>query len=257
MELKQKIRKGWNISAEGYSRVIEQDFKSERKNAWLDIILDNAPIRDDLKILDAGCGPGFFSIILSEAGLDVTGIDISPEMIKEALNYAEACETDPRFYVMDSQHPDLPHESFDMIVSRNLVWSLTEPEEAYKNWFRLLRPGGKILVFDGDYLIDLREPEAKEEVKYNYDQYAKEYRKKYGRDPECSFAKDTYDIARGWRTHLPLAGEKRPDWDIEVCKKTGYVDVRSEWVNEKIYVNEEDIYLNRNNQYFLISAQKP
>lgn len=100
----------------------------------------------------------FFSIILSEAGFDVTGIDISAEMIKEAIKYAEACEMTPCFFVMDIQDSDLPSESFDHIVSRNVIWSLNEPEEAYKNCFRLLRQGGKLLVFDGDHLKDLREP---------------------------------------------------------------------------------------------------
>ena len=132
MDLKKKILHGWNISAEGFSDLIQDDLVPERKLPWLDTILENAPQKDDLKILDVGCGPGFFSIILSEAGFDVTGIDLSAKMIIEAEKNADSMETDPCFKVMDTQEPDFEDNTFDMIVSRNVVWSLSEPAKAYK-----------------------------------------------------------------------------------------------------------------------------
>lgn len=255
MDLKKRIIHGWNISAAGFSDLIMDDLVPERKNPWLDTILDNAPQKDDLKILDVGCGPGFFSIILSEAGFDVTGIDLSANMIKEAEKNAEAMETDPSFKVMDTQDPDFPDATFDLIVSRNVVWSLSEPEKAYKNWFRLLTPGGKLLVFDGDHLKDLRDPTGKE--RYAHESFAEEYRELYGKEPKCSFSKENYEEARGWRTELPLAKEKRPEWDLDACKKAGFKDVALYWVTDKVFADEREVYLHRNNPYFLVSAQKP
>lgn len=253
MDLKQRIRHGWDISAEGYSELIQDDLWPEKKFPWLDTILEHAPQKDDMKILDAGCGPGFFSIILSEAGFDVTGIDLSVEMIKQAEGNAEAMETDPAFLVMDIEAPDFKENTFDLIVSRNVVWSLEDPEKAYENWLRILKPGGKVLVFDGDYLKDLRDPEN---GRNEYDTYFAEYRRIYGKDPKCSFAKDEYDEARGWRTELPLAKEKRPDWDVDICKKLGYGNVKMEWVNEKVFTDEKEILVHKNHPYFLVIGEK-
>ena len=254
MELKKRIRHGWDISARGYSDLIQDDFYDERKYSWLDTILENSPQKDDMKILDTGCGPGFFSIILSEAGFDVTGIDLSSQMIIEAEKNAEAMETDAIFKVMDIQHPDFEDDTFDLIVSRNVVWSLSEPESAYKNWFRILKPGGRLLVFDGDHLKDLREPEG--ESGNPHDIYIDEYKKLYGKEPKCSYSKEDYEEARGWRRDLPLADKKRPEWDEGLCKSIGFVNVKTEWVNEKVFTDKKDIYLHRNIPYFLLRADK-
>ena len=254
MNLKEKILHGWDISAEGFSDLIMDELVPERKLPWLDTILENAPTKDNLKVLDVGCGPGFFSIILSEAGFDVTGIDLSAQMIKEAEKNADAMETDPCFKVMDTQDPDFDDNTFDLIVSRNVVWSLSEPENAYKNWYRILAPGGKGLVFDGDHLKDLRDPTGK--MKYQHYSYSEEYKKLYGKEPKCSFSMDNYEEARGWRKELPLAGEKRPEWDMEMCRKAGYKNVNVQWVTDKVFSDEKDIYLHRNNPYFLVTAEK-
>lgn len=254
MELKKRIRNGWDISAEGFSDLIKDDLSDKRKYSWLETILENAPQKEDLKILDTGCGPGFFSIILSEAGFDVTGIDLSAKMIKEAEKNAEAMETDPVFKVMDIQEPDLEDGMFDLIVSRNVVWSLSEPEKAYRNWLRILKPGGRLLVFDGDHLKDLREPDKGRS--YSIDSYTEEYKKLYGKEPKCSYAKGDFEEARGWRRDLPLADKERPEWDIGYCKDIGFINVESEWVNEKVFTDKKDIYLHRNNPYFLLKAEK-
>ena len=61
-----------------------------------------------LRILDIGCGAGFFSIILSEMGHTVHGIDITPNMIDEANQLAESLNSDATFSVMDAEHHNLP-----------------------------------------------------------------------------------------------------------------------------------------------------
>ncbi|NMA82839.1 MAG: class I SAM-dependent methyltransferase [Epulopiscium sp.] len=40
-----------------------------------------------------------------------------------------------------------------IIVSRDLVWNLENPDKAYTEWMRVLRPGGHILIFDGNYYL--------------------------------------------------------------------------------------------------------
>lgn len=60
MNLKEKITRGWQVSAEGYSALVQEDFQEETRRAWLELILNRAPQGKKLRILDAGTGPGFF-----------------------------------------------------------------------------------------------------------------------------------------------------------------------------------------------------
>ena len=53
--------------------------------------------------------------------------------------------------VMDAEAPDFPDEEFDVIVSRNLTWTLPDAEHAYQEWFRVLKPGGVMINLDANY----------------------------------------------------------------------------------------------------------
>lgn len=57
---------------------------------------------------------------------------------------------------MDAQALSYAEESFDVVLSRNLTWTLPEPEKAYREWFRVLKPGGWLLNFDADYAANVR-----------------------------------------------------------------------------------------------------
>lgn len=41
---------------------------------------------------------------------------------------------------------------WDALVTRHLVWTLTDPEAAFAEWFQVLKPGGKLLVIDSDWI---------------------------------------------------------------------------------------------------------
>jgi SAM-dependent methyltransferase len=55
---------------------------------------------------------------------------------------------------MDAENPTFEPESFDTIVTRNLTSFLPNLPEAYKKWHSLLRKGGILINFDGDYYHD-------------------------------------------------------------------------------------------------------
>lgn len=114
------------------------------------------PKKNGLRILDVGTGIGFFAILLSEAGHQVEGIDLTPAMLDEARGITAQRGLDIVFREMDAQALSYDDSSFDVVLSRNLTWTLPEPEKTYREWFRVLKPGGMLLNFDADYAANVR-----------------------------------------------------------------------------------------------------
>ena len=87
-ELLKNIEKYWTNRAEGYSQVNLEELAGEKWPVWLSVIEEHMPKveRKEIRILDIGTGPGFFSIILSRAGYQVTAIDYTEEMLTAAKN---------------------------------------------------------------------------------------------------------------------------------------------------------------------------
>lgn len=72
-------------------------------------------------------------------------------MIAEAKAAAAHFDVNAEFRVMNAQALDFEDETFDLILTRNLTWTLPDARTAYSEWFRVLKKGGRLINFDADY----------------------------------------------------------------------------------------------------------
>ncbi|MBI3026871.1 class I SAM-dependent methyltransferase [Candidatus Woesearchaeota archaeon] len=99
------------------------------------------------RILDVGCGLGKVSVYLAGKGLDVTGIDISPRLIKLAKDKAKKNKLKVRFECirLEKIHPK---EKFDAVLFAGVLEHIEHEERMMAEARRVLKNNGKILVFD-------------------------------------------------------------------------------------------------------------
>ena len=82
--IQEKIIQYWTKRADSYSVENNEELAGTSTVSWLCELTSHFPRKKDLKILDIGTGPGFMAILLNRAGYQVTGIDCTEEMLKQA-----------------------------------------------------------------------------------------------------------------------------------------------------------------------------
>lgn len=108
------------------------------------------------KVLEVGCGTGTFARRLARRETffgPIVGVDQSPTFIMTATELALKERVDRRaeFHVGDAHELDFPNASFDVVIAHTLISHVSDPQRALQEMARVLRPGGTLVVFDGDY----------------------------------------------------------------------------------------------------------
>ena len=98
------------------------------------------------RVADLGCGTGTLSLLLAEEGYAVTGVDFSPAMVERARAKAGHVAA---FHVGDAAEPPLEPASYDVVLSRHVLWALPDPAAALERWIGLLAPGGRLVLVEG------------------------------------------------------------------------------------------------------------
>ena len=155
-ELKQIFQDGWNIPArvENYIRQSPEFTEGERYGAWRRALERALGSPAPLKVLDVGTGPGFFACLYSQMGHHATGLDFSERMLGVARNRAAALQLDTEFVFGDAEGPPFDSSTFDAVSSRHVLFNLPRPGVAVREWVRLLKPGGKLILVGNDHAAD-------------------------------------------------------------------------------------------------------
>jgi SAM-dependent methyltransferase len=126
---------------------------------------------------------------------------------------------------MDAERPDLPPESFDALVTRNLTWALPHLPDVYRAWRRLLKKGGVLINFDADYC---REDESKPLPKHH---------------AHSALSHEEVDAYEHMKDELRPSQRPRPDWDRELLTQAGFRHIQVDTqVYRRIYREFDEFY---------------
>lgn len=152
------------------------------------------------RLLEVGCGTGV--VVRSLARRDgfheeIVGVDQSAAFIDAARRFAdqEGVADRVKFDLGDAHALDFPTASFDVVIANTLISHATAPQDVLREMARVVRPGGTIVVFDGDYAS----------LTYAYPDYA------FGRRMDDALATATFNnptVMRDMPRWLPEMGLK-------------------------------------------------
>ena len=144
----EEIQQFWDEDAAVYDDSPEHHpRRPHERAAWsatLRRLLPDPPAR----VLDAGAGTGFLSLLLAAQGYQVTAMDLSAGMLEKLRAKAARQGLDVEIVRADAASP--PDGPFDAVVERHLLWTLPDPAVALAAW-RQAVPTGRLVLIEGTW----------------------------------------------------------------------------------------------------------
>lgn len=137
---------------EPLARALELSATDPRHRVLVESYLREARLGPNARVLEIGCGTGAIARIMAKwPGIgEVVGVDPSPDLLSRA-RYLSSAYANLSYQVADGRELGLPPASFDGVVVHRVLSHVPQPERVVAEALRVLRSGGKLVVFEGDY----------------------------------------------------------------------------------------------------------
>lgn len=215
----EKIAKYWDKQAIIWAEEKKEAWEKEETEYWLQFFKALLPTLTGNKVLEAGTASGYFANILTLAGYDVTAIDYSAAMITEAKRVSKELDLDVHYEVMDAQQLAFPTDTFDLVFTRIMTWTLPDTSLFYQSAFEVLKPGGVLLNFDGDF----------GEITFSQEGHER-------------YPADIMEEANTIKAQLAISTQRRPQADVTMLHAIGFEDVKSDLHahNKILHIDNEE-----------------
>ncbi|MBQ8644400.1 MAG: class I SAM-dependent methyltransferase, partial [Candidatus Methanomethylophilaceae archaeon] len=170
-----------------------------------------------LRILDAGCGAGYAAVIAAQMGHDVTALDFSARMLERVESNAGKYGVDIETVKGDICSMPFDDTRFDLVISKDTLWCIDDPVTAYCEFMRVLRPGGHVLVMDGNWYLDLFDDDYRRRREY----VGMKSGKRGNMHANTNIDNVDFDIMRDLARDMPLSRVRRPAWDVSTLLGLG------------------------------------
>ncbi len=239
------IKRHWDIRSSDYNDFVVRGFSLQReRRAWQDhftSILGSEP----LDILDVGCGPGIVSMQLADIGHRMTSVDLSDRMLEHAVRNAADNGLSIDFMQADAMALPFEDESFGAVVSDYMLWTVPDPEKVISEWYRVLRPGCRLVYTDGDWFNDPRMTPFRCAVSSMFVRLGKGRSKTDTEREESSM-------------DLWSSSAVRPRDDVRMLEAAGFEEIRIiDDVQRKVLHGTRYLAHGLTNNHFTVTAVKP
>ena len=229
--VKDEIIERWDYSSQRYDGYHGHGIKSRAETeAWRDLFSRLLPEKG-LKILEVGCGTCEISLLLAGLGHEVHGLDISPKMLAKAEvkagNLLKNNGGGLNLHLGDAEDPPFEDGTFDVVVSRHVLWTLPSPGAAVQNWSRMLRDGGRVLVIDALWDDGSLETRLRKKLSFLLVRLQE----------KDNLSKNFY--SEGLKASLPHAGGLPPEKARAYVEGAGFRDIRVAPLKELVRIQKQ------------------
>ena len=152
---------------------------------------------------------------------------MTPDMIEKSRELAKEEQVECKFEIMDAENLKFQDQIFDVVISRNLTWTLPDAARAYEEWYRVLKKGGILLNFDANYGA--------------YD--ATDTKNLPEKHTHNTLGMEMLLENESIKKQLPISNYIRPAWDVETLGKLGIQEFSLDLaVGRRIYVEKDAFY---------------
>jgi ubiquinone/menaquinone biosynthesis C-methylase UbiE len=184
----------------GYATEEQQRLIEQAKYWQNKVLLRDLNISADQHLLELGCGVGAVLGVLGQAfpGLNLAGIDLHPAQIKYAEKYLSSLGlSNVDLHVGDAVQLPWPDASFDHIYTTWFLEHVSDPEAVLREAYRVLKPGGTIILNETDYSTILIWPDSSD-FQYLQDSFCELFRHA-GVNPNVGRALGSLLLSTGFR----------------------------------------------------------